>query len=398
MNDRTQMPQASDKDAIQLANRQALANYIVRLNTHLQAYDGVNPFWREITDSFRSKFVPPADASRANDDVDAVLAWINAMPKTGYFIQPISAQQSAAAWAQILADAADPNAVRDDKARHEAAIVASFLVDLGLLDEAKATIDAIRIEPKYVTLRHFYYFTQLRETIARSIAPGRPLNALEIGAGGSTLKLFLKHHFGERLRSYVIVDLPEMLCLSIKAAVDFFPAEELQIVDANELVDPGKPSVFVPADLTAAVPRAPMFDLFLNTHSFQEMDAGVIASYFRLIYGSARNDAIFFQTNLVQQRMTRLDGSRFVNDPAQYPFRPTDKVIFCQEDPFHVYARDRFGYKRTPTLTSIRTIPSREEVADPQCERAYLARLQSTPWVVQRVLEAFKRRVWRRAG
>lgn len=390
------MPQAPHPGAIRLANQQALANYIVRLKTHLLAYEGVNPFWREITDTFRSKFVPPADASRVNDDVDAVLARINAMPKTGYFIQPISAQQSAAAWSQILADASDPDAVGDDKARHEAAIVASFLSHLGLLDDARAAIDAIRIEPKYVTLRHFYYFTQLRDAIAGGIAPGRPLDALEIGAGGSTLKLFLKHHFGERLHSYVIVDLPEMLCLSIRAAVDFFPAEKLQIVDANELVDPAKASVFVPADLAAAIPRAPMFDLFLNTHSFQEMDAAVIASYFRLIYGSARNDALFFQTNLLQQHMTRLDGSRFVNDPARYPFRPTDKVLYWHEDPFHVFARDRFNYKRTPSLTSIRSIASRENKADERLERAYLSGVQSTPWLLQRLSGVIRRLVWSR--
>jgi putative sugar O-methyltransferase len=388
------MPSAHrPNSAVQLANRRALAEYIVSLQTHLNAYDGINPFWREITDTFRKQFVAPADVAAAESRLQTILALIDSMPKTGYFVQPISEQQFEAAWRQILADVADPQALRADKARYEAAIVAHFLSHAGLLNDARTTLHALRIEPKYVTLRHFFYFTQMRDAIEQRLRTHDRISVLEVGAGGSTLKLLLKQHFGGRVGSYVIVDLPEMLCLSIKAGIEFFPNEAIQIVGEGSGPDLDHASIFIPAGLTGAMPRVPMFDLFLNTHSFQEMDPAVIASYFRLIYGTAREGALFFQTNLVQSQMSRLDGSHFVNDPARYPVRPTDDVLYRHEDPFHVYARNTFGYKSTRTLTSLRRIRSHEAAGDDPIGRAFEAHARSRPSLIERIAASLKYRL-----
>ena len=379
--------------AVRLANRRALAEYIVRLQSHLNAYDGINPFWREITDTFRMQFIGPADVAAADSRLQTILDQIDAMPKTGYFVQPISEQQSEAAWRQIFASVVEPQAHRNDKGRYETAIVAHFLSHIGLLNDAHAMLHTLRIEPKYVTLRHFFYFTQLCDAVEQRLQRRDRINVLEIGAGGSTLKLLLKQHFRKRIESYAIVDLPEMLCLSIKAGIEFFADEAIQIVDGGERPDFGRPNIFIPAGLTDALPRIPTFDLFLNTHSFQEMDPAVIASYFKLIYGTAREGALFFQTNLVQRTMSRLDGSRFVNDPARYPFRPTDDVLYRQEDPFHVYARDTFAYKSTPTLTSLRRITAHEAAGDDAIGSAFVAQARSGPGLIERIAGGLRRRL-----
>lgn len=202
--------------------------------------------------------------------------------------------------------------------------------------------------------RHWYYARQIDELAARAVGDG-PLDVLEIGGGAGNLALFLARM--GRVRSYTIVDLPEML---VHSAYTIQRYEE----QAGLSFDPGaRPEVeadrrdytFVPADQAPRLAdRA--FDLCLNLNSFMEMDADVRDRYIELIYRGARPGALFYNVNRRQPALPLRDGSTWDNNPLLYPYRSDDDVLVWEEDPFQTVTRTRWGARRTLTVTRAATV------------------------------------------
>lgn len=346
-------------------NREKLFNYINNLGIHIGNYGGTNPFWRELTKTFHDAY--DAQSFTHQDQILAVVEQANAMPKTNYLIKPVSADESDGQWRKLMFDmfciTYIPGCLyfylRFNKSRGEMALAGIFLNNQKLLGQAKQYLQEVRLAPSYVNLRHFYYLEQITAYLKKLIALRGNIRILEIGAGGGALKQLIKHRFKQYIKSYSIVDLPEMLCVSCHSSIDFQPNENIQIVQENsESIDECIPNIFIPAGSSQAISNSQFtYDLFLNTHSFQEMDDGIIDSYFEIIYKKASKGALFFNTNWVQNKMTKLSGEEYNNDPKSYPYKSSDEVAFFQPDPFHDYLSKRYGYKRkTPAHTSIRWI------------------------------------------
>jgi hypothetical protein len=225
----------------------------------------------------------------------------------------------------------------------EHAVSLRFLDRQGVVDEYVALLDRLGVRSSMSAARHFWYQRETRELAARH-APDRPLDVLEIGAGAGNLAVML-HALGS-VRSYTIVDLPELLVHSAYTITTYLPDADLRF---GTPADSGF-SLLTPAE--AAQLPDDSADLALNFNSFMEMDLDARDGYLELVYRAGRPGALFLNVNRRQRALPGRDGEPVDNNPLLYPYRATDRVLRWEEDEFQTVTRMRPG--RLSSLAIVR--------------------------------------------
>jgi putative sugar O-methyltransferase len=202
----------------------------------------------------------------------------------------------------------------------------AFLERQGVLKEYAAAIDQLGVGSSFSVAAHWWYARRFAE-----LAPPGPLDVLEIGAGAANLAIFLR--LAGRVRSYTIVDLPEMLLAAAATLTEYAhdasvalgaePDATFRLIEQNEA--------------GSLPPRS--FDLLCNVNSFMEMDAEQVAGYFELIYRCARPGALFVNVNRRQSALPLADGSTWDSNPLLYPYRADDEVFVWEDDRFQMTTR-----------------------------------------------------------
>ena len=218
----------------------------------------------------------------------------------------------------------------------------AWLQGEGLFEEYLELIGPLRIRSNMPTVRHFAYARVIRQLLAGHPGDG-PFDVLEIGAGGGNLAvLLITMHL---VRTYVIVDLPEMLPGAARQIRDLCPDARVHLdapFDASAGAAPGPDVHLVRTGGIADLP-ATRFDLLLNFNSFMEMDRGTRDFYLGEIYRVARDGAIFYNVNRRQPRLPQPDGTAFDNNPLLYPYSARDEILFWEDDPFQTAVRGWLG-------------------------------------------------------
>ena len=318
-----------------LSAREKFTEYLNSVPASIQAYEGTNPFWRRICE--------PASAAHHSvatwEEADRLIQQLSC-GSLNYLQQPQTPAEFDSKWRSAMDALASA-----DPGFFERNVTMGFLTEAGLLEYARDLARSARLSPTMLALRHAYYARTVCEH-----APSGPLRVLEIGAAGAALKILLAALLGDRIKSYTIVDLPEVLPFAIRNAIEFFPEDDISINSAASARH-----VFLTADRVDLVQDA-SYDLILNTHSFQEMDDGVIANYFDVIYRSAAPGAVFFNANWRTAQMTRMNGEPYDNDPRRYPYRDTDEILYFGPCDLHEYGRARGRKAKVECVTSVRRL------------------------------------------
>jgi hypothetical protein len=193
--------------------------------------------------------------------------------------------------------------------------------------------------------RHWWYARQIVE-LARATQGARPLDVIEIGAGAGNLAIFLTRM--GIVRSYTIVDLPQMLVHSAYTVQRHVPDADLSFNTAPQ----GQGSYTFVADFRAAeVLGGGAFDIALNMNSFMEMDRQARDDYIELIYRTARPGALFYNVNRRQPALPLHDGGTWDNNPLLYPYRSDDEILIWEDDPFQTATRSGWGARPMLTVT-----------------------------------------------
>jgi SAM-dependent methyltransferase len=310
------------------------------LSTLSQGYRE-SAFWEGLLSGFKS--------SQAGREIDSsrfetAVRQLNAQPKIGFLFEDLAGKD------RELRDLLRPPSLlsraarrfglsKEPKGRYEHRYALGILKRLNLLDEYLAFIKPLGIKSSMSTARHYYHLWLIK-SLAREHLGDRPLDVLEIGAGGGNLACFL--FLAGLVRSYCIVDLPDTMLLSLYTITRYLPGVEIVFEDGLGAKSPG--FVFVPAQFVNKLPdRA--FDLCLNFYSFQEMDGPARDNYLKEIYRVGRPGALFINSNRRQPRLPQRDGTYLDNNPLLYPYRPDDRVLSWKESEFAEIARVAYQVK-----------------------------------------------------
>jgi hypothetical protein len=155
------------------------------------------------------------------------------------------------------------------------------------------------------------------------------------------------------VRSYTIVDLPELLVHSAYTICKYVPDADLRFGSPAGDVPRDAPAVFAlltPAE--AAQLPDDSADLALNFNSFMEMDLEARDGYLELIYRAGRPGALFLNVNRRQRALPGRGGEAVDNNPLLYPYRATDRILLWEEDEFQTVTRMRPG--RLSSLAIVR--------------------------------------------
>ncbi len=234
-----------------------------------------------------------------------------------------------------------------EKGTWEHARALGFLKREGLLDEYTRFMSPLRIRSTMSTARHWYYARLLDRLIDEHHGSGA-VDILEIGGGAGNLAYFVT--VLGRVRSYTIIDLPEMLVQSGFTLASKLPQAELVFPPSPVAHSgPGQYRFLIPAEGSELPEHA--FDVVLNFNSFMEMDREVRDDYFDLIYRVARAQALFVNVNRRQRALPLEDDRTWDNNPLLYPYR-NDEVLLWEEERFQTATRADFN--SLPSLTVLR--------------------------------------------
>ena len=340
--------------------------YLSALPLLSQDYSGINPFWDEILKEFKSLLLNCKSDSFKTFEVEILIRKLNSAPNTGYLLEPLRENSSLSdelnfKKALKLSKRLKKRpwnltyklGIQDHffpKAIYEHAIGLAYLKSCNLLKSYIEFLDSLSIKSNYITTRYFSYLYILESLINEHYHKDDDIDILEIGSGSANLALFLKKRL--KITRYFFVDLPEMILLAIYAMKSYFYEKNFCILDSAKKVNDISNSdlIFVPAQFVHLIPQRAA-NVTLNTHSFQEMDKNVRDNYFTEIYRICRKNSIFFNVNWFQKKMTRLDGDTYDNNPLQYPYTKTSRILIWEEDPFQGYLRRVFNYKNTTSLS-----------------------------------------------
>lgn len=243
-----------------------------------------------------------------------------------------------------IAKQLDPGRMEIDKGTWEHVRSIGFLQRQGLLDDYLAFIEPLRVRSTMSTARHWYYARQVDNWATGTHGDG-PLDVLEIGAGAGNLAVFLARM--GRVRSYTIVDLPQMLVHSSFTAQEHIPEIDLRFEEA-----PRRGAwTFIPDGAADRLLDREAFDLCLNFNSFMEMDRDARDRYLDVIYRTARPGALFVNVNRRQPALPLPDGSAWDNNPLLYPYRMDDRILAWEEDRFQTITRTKPETAITLTVT-----------------------------------------------
>ena len=310
-------------------------------------------FWERQLEEVRASSWFSPDKPPSADDLEAILSSL------GYgfedLVAPVAtgdpryaaAVRDAERIARI-AKAYRPAALELTSDEWEHASALAFLARRGATDEYLALLDRLRVRSSMSVARHFWYASGLRE-LAEEHAPGRALDVVEIGAGAGNLAVFLETL--SLVRSYVIVDLPELLVHSAYTLTKYLPDADLRFAAPDGSARSStRFSLLTPQQ--ASLLRDDCADLCLNFNSFMEMDRDARDGYLELIYRVGRPQSLFVNVNRRQRALPGRDGAAFDNNPLLYPYRADDQVLSWEEDEFQTVTRSRPG--KQPTLAIAR--------------------------------------------
>jgi predicted O-methyltransferase YrrM len=238
----------------------------------------------------------------------------------------------------------DPTRMGIDKGTWEHLRALGFLQLQGLLDEYLEFIEPLGVRSTMSVARHWYYARQV-DNWAREVHGEGPLDVLEVGAGAGNLGVLLARM--GRVRSYTIIDLPDMLVHSAFTVWRQVPDVELRFESAPS----ADAWTFVSDGLAASTLTGEAFDLCLNFNSFMEMDRQARDGYFDIIYRTARPGALFVNVNRRQPALPLADGATWDNNPLLYPYRPDDRILAWEEDRFQTITRTKWEVPITLTVT-----------------------------------------------
>jgi hypothetical protein len=226
-----------------------------------------------------------------------------------------------------------------DKDLWEHARVLGFLEREKLLDEYTEFLAPLRIRSSMATARHWYYARLVHGLCEQHLGRGR-LDVLEIGGGAGNLAYFLS--VLGRVRSYTIVDLPEMLAHSGFTLSRRLPRSSLVFPPSPAgTARAGEYRFVTPAEAQELPESA--FDVALNFNSFMEMDRHVRDAYFDLVYRVGRPGGLFVNVNRRQRVLPLANGETWDNNPLLYPYRD-DEVIAWEEERFQTTTRADFNF------------------------------------------------------
>ena len=222
----------------------------------------------------------------------------------------------------------------------------NFLLSLkkNLLDEYLDTLKEFNWKPTLVNGRHFYYSYLIRNYIINK----KKIKILEIGGGTGMLVSFLRKYFDI---DYVNVDFAEMIILNAyenqnKSQIKFIH----NINDFSNIFHSNTCRYMIPKIFLDNVKNFKKFDLYLNTHSFMEMDEKIRDKYIFASSKILKRNGLFFNANWVQKKMSNIDQTHYNNDPHMYPYPINLKTKLYQEDQHHKYLRINSGYKPKGSL------------------------------------------------
>lgn len=242
-----------------------------------------------------------------------------------------------------------PDAIGVSKGQWEHLTALLYLGTQTLLAEYEAFLAPLGVRSSMSVARHFVYKREI-ERLASEHLGDEPLDVIEIGAGAGNLAFFLA--CTGRVRSYCIVDLPEILVHSAYTIQKYLPEAAIAFNEEPSDRRGGAPSFwFLSAQFADRIPDA-RCNLALNFNSFMEMDGETRDDYIRLIYRACRPGAVLYNVNRRQRALPRPDGSSFDNNPLLYPYQPDDHILFWEEDAFQQATRSRLG--SLPSLTIAR--------------------------------------------
>jgi hypothetical protein len=220
-----------------------------------------------------------------------------------------------------------------------------FLRRRELEEEYLAFITPLRLRSDMSTARHWYYARQIAD-LAEHAGLRPPLDVLEIGAGAGNLAYFLTTM--DVVRSYTIVDLPQMLVHSAYTLQRRIP--DLEMAFAEPDLDAGRYR-FIPDFLAADLIDDDSVDLALNLNSFMEMDRQPRDDYIEQTYRWTRPGGLFYNVNRRQRTLPLRDGDTWDNNPLLYPYRGDDEILVWEEDPFQTATRTKWGELASLAIT-----------------------------------------------
>ena len=327
-----------------------LREYLARM-PELRDASRPSLFWERELERLRAAAPSPAAADLTAQDLESIVRSL------GYGFEDLEGDAGSARdderFATATADAArigrlakgfGPVAMDITGNAWEHAASLRFLDRHGVVDEYVALLDALGVRSSMSAARHFWYQRQVRELVAAHAPQGR-LDFLEIGAGAGNLAVML--HEAGLVRSYTIVDLPELLAHSAYTLSKYVAGAGLRFGEA-----PGTAGFSLLTPEEAALVEPGSVDVALNFNSFMEMDLDTRDGYLELVYRAARPGALFVNVNRRQRGLPGRDGAKVDNNPLLYPYRASDRVLLWEEDEFQTITRMRPG--RLSSLAIVR--------------------------------------------
>jgi putative sugar O-methyltransferase len=159
----------------------------------------------------------------------------------------------------------------------------------------------------------------------------KPKIVLEIGAGNGNLASLLHHTTGP---TYVIVDLPETLCLSIPHLASLFPDAKILMPHESGSYDINAYNfIFLTPDQTNTIADNSI-DLSISTAAFQEMTHRQIKEYFELVQRVSHEDSHFLCSSRVEKIPSAFEEKKATDMPinrfAEYPWNPNNKIVIYE--------------------------------------------------------------------
>ena len=303
--------------------------------------EAINPFWRAQLQRLDAVFKDGAEVTPQR--IQHALGYNQARLPKG-----VVSNRDLPHWPDLIRAAKTGDVAGIGKGVEHAASL-NFLIRDGSLDEYLALADDLRVMSDIGLIRLFWYARRLAGVLTGAGRSG-PQNFLEIGSGsGRFATLMVRQGL---VGHYVMVDLPEML-LNAMLMARTIPGVELRFGEVPDFDRPGKVFWFLDTNDIAKAPSSSV-DVAVNFNSFMEMDAEVRDFYIDQIYRTAGPEALFYNVNRRQIRMTRRDGSSFDSNPLLYPYRSTDRIIEWEPDECQQSCRS--WVLRTPTSFTISRI------------------------------------------
>lgn len=215
-------------------------------------------------------------------------------------------------------------------------VLSPYRIDFKALRSKKGAVVSIKEMRKDFFLRHEYKinYSVIMAYYIYNILNGyielkNIRTVLEIGAGNGTLAALLRKKIDKL--TYVIVDLPETICLSMVFLKELFPDAKILMPHEKRVHGFNEYDFIFLTPEQINVLDDNCVDLAINNHSFQEMSHKQVAEYFKLIQRCSKRGAYFYTANRVEKIPSGPDNGKETLEPPQrfsdYPWVQSNKVL-----------------------------------------------------------------------